>query len=632
MPRTGTSSPSMRRTEHSDRENSDEEDVLLPNVRDGLNNAEPGMDEYSEGKNESDHSFTEGKSSSSDGDSSFVGKIRSNFSGMISALLPARQSKQSGGLPPARKPSERRFEARNIGNEQFEGQSSIDLRKRPLSPNLVEIDVDNRTYETIKKRPRLRESADTKEEERSIRPTSATLGTQTASSSSSHRLSGLMSNATYRRRMQQSRGGYVHKTLFGSSHLKSTKNRNDSVASSGRPSFNISVAKMAKTLSNGWIPPEYGGSPFYEGLTRFGGASSAHTLATPGPSRPPVTVLVKKSHPTVKAQSLPDPLEEFKPETHASAMSYSSRRILEIVNEYSARSSSSKRGMSLSNVDLRTPRTLQMLNLIRSQQMERSEEPPEQPARPPTVPLMEYSLPLHVDSSNSPDAPRKEEAKSSGGKQITKKTRLHADPIKERDDSTVEPIQLPNLKLPPLEGLPKFDFTVPMKGPLLPADKKGGMNSDKLPESDEKKKGEDKAKDTRTPTSTIRSEIRSFGFTSPMPLASSSKVTDPVTAVVSESSIPLTREVTTFVFTSPKLLNGSSQSANPAPTVSNEAPSLHCEKHTFVFVTPLMLDSPTVHTEPVSATIMSFEFTSPEPLEVIAPKVRSFQELMAESA
>ncbi|XP_049281778.1 nuclear pore complex protein Nup153-like [Anopheles funestus] len=618
MPRTGTTSPTVDRTEHSDRENSDEEDAVMPNAQHGT-----GMDDYSERKNDSDSSI-----SGSDGDSSFVGKIRSNFSGMLSVLLPARR--RGDGTAPTRKPAERHSSARNIFDEQNEERLSHELRKRPHSPNAVDSDVSSnvsRTYEMIRKRPRLRETDDTKEE-KSIRPTSATLRTRTSSFSTSHRLGGLMSNSAYRNRMQQSRSGYVHKTLFGSSHLKSTKDRNNSDASARRPSFNISAAKMSKSLSNGWIPPEYGGSPFYEGLTRYGGASSARTLATKGPSRPAVTVLVKNSHPIGKAQSLPDALVEVNPERDTSAMSYASRRILEIVDEYSARSSSSNREMTRSNTDLRTPRTLQMLNLIRSQQMERTEELEQQPpARPPTVPPAEYTLPMHVDNPTSPIG--KDEPKSTGGKQITKKTRLHADPIKERDVATVEPIQLPNLKLPPLlEGLPKFDFTVPMKGPLLVADKEEGkkntksMNGEKLPANDENKKQGEMAKNT-----TVQ-EIRSFGFTSPMPLNRSAQVTDSVPAAVPtiptpETSISLFREMTKFIFTSPKLLNGSSQNTSSVPA--------HRETDTFVFATPIVLGNSTV---PIPTATISFEFALPEPLAVPkdAAKVRSFQELMAETA
>ncbi|XP_053667494.1 nuclear pore complex protein Nup153 [Anopheles marshallii] len=642
MPHTGAASPSMRRTEHSDSENSDVEDAVTVNAQTGIN-------DYSEAKNDSDHSLNDGRSNSSDGNSSFVGKIRSNFSGMLSVLLPpVRQRKQSGRLTQERQPSEPLSNTKDNLDEQYEEQLSIDLRKRPHSPNSADADVvisDNRTYEMIRKRPRLREKWNANEEE-STRPTSATLRTQTArtetsnSSNTSQRLRGLMSsNTAYVRRMQQTRSGYTHQTLFGSSHLKSTKDRNDSVASSRRPSFNISVAKMSKSLSNGWIPPEYGGSPFYEGFTRFGGASSARTLATHGPSRPAVTVLVKKSHPGVKAQSLPDAQREAKPETYTSAMSYPSRRILEIVDEYAARSSSAKREKIVSYPDLRKPRTLQMLNLIRSQQSERSEqsENTTQPPQPPTVPLMEYTLPSHVDSPTNPI--RQDEPKSTGGKQMTKKTRLHADPIKERDVDTVEPIQLPNLKLPLLiEGMPKFDFIVPMKGPLLSADKEEGLkntksiNGNKLPANDENKQHGELERNAPTPTTFA--EIRSFGFTSPIPLNNAFQVTDTVPAV-SDSSAPQTslslfREMTTFVFKSPALLNDSSQIANSGPTKSNEFLSFPREKPTFVFASTIVLGN---STEPVQAATMSFKFAAPKQLDVPdAPKVRSFQDLMAESA
>ncbi|XP_052902755.1 nuclear pore complex protein Nup153 [Anopheles moucheti] len=634
MPHTGTTSPSMRRTEHSDSENSDVEDAVTLN-------AQTGMKDYSETKNDSDHSLNDGRSSSSDGNSSFVGKIRSNFSGMLSVLLPpVRQRKQSGRLTQDQQPSEPHSNPNNNLDEQNEERVSIDLRKRPHSPNSADTDVvisDNRTYEMIRKRPRLRETWNANEEERS-RPSSATLRTRTSNASNtSQRLRGLMSsNSAYIRRMQQSRSGYAHNTLFGSSHLKSTKDRNDSVASSRRPSFNISVAKMSKSMSNGWIPPEYGGSPFYEGFTRFGGASSARTLATQGPSRPAVTVLVKKSHPVGKAQSLPDAQKEAKPETYASAMSFPARRILELVDEYAAKSSSSKREKIASYPDIRKPRTLQMLNLIRSQQTERSENTT-QPSEPPTASLMEYTLPSHVDSPTNPT--RQEEPKSTGGKQMTKKTRLHADPIKERDVDTVEPIQLPNLKLPLLiEGLPKFDFIVPMKGPLLSADKEEGLkntkgiNGNKLLANDEnKQRGE---LERNTPTPTTFSEIRSFGFTSPIPLNSLLQVTDVVSAVpdssAQETSISLFREMTTFVFESPTLLNDSSQITNAGPTKYNEFPSLPREKPTFVFASTIVLGN---SSGPVPAATMSFKFAAPKQLEVLdAPKVRSFQDLMAESA
>uniref|UniRef100_A0A182SUU8 Uncharacterized protein n=1 Tax=Anopheles maculatus TaxID=74869 RepID=A0A182SUU8_9DIPT len=504
MSRRGSGSPSLRRRfENSDSESSDEEDTVTATVQHNLTKSEPGMSGRSESKNDVDNSPDDSGGSSRNGeaDGSFVGKIRSNFSSMLNILLPVvRQPKQDDSESSALQHTEQHPDV------QSQAQLSVDVRKRPYSPNVVADSDDvgssyNPTYEMITKRPRLRETAETKPV-KSTRSSSNTFRTLSAPSPSNvnRRLSGFLGNSVYRKRMQQLRSGYTHKTLFGSSQLKSTNSVSDTDASSRRPSFNSSAAKISKSLSTGWIPPEFGGSSFYEGLTRFGGASSARTLATHGPPRPTVTVLMKKSHPTTAKAPYPMPgaLHETKMEKNALPMSYPAQRILEIMDEFAAKSPASKRELVVqSNKNLRTPSTLQMLNIIRMNEKEHvSEEKIQAPKRtvpPPTVPLMEYTLPLHVDMSTttttSSPIGKQESTKSAGGKQITKKTRLHADPIQERDETTVEPIQLPNLKLPPLiEGLPKFDFTVPMKGPLLPVDKDEGMKNGTKSVNDEKEK------------------------------------------------------------------------------------------------------------------------------------------------
>ncbi|XP_050068652.1 nuclear pore complex protein Nup153-like [Anopheles maculipalpis] len=656
MSRRGSASPSLRRRlENSDGDSSDEEDTVTANVQRNLTEPEPGMSGPSSGSNNDvSNSPDDSNSRKSDADGSFVGKIRSNFSSMLNRVLPAvRQTKQEDSVSLTRQHTERHSDVKH------EALLMRDVKKRAHSPNVAADSEDtyisySGTYEMITKRPRLREAAETK----AVKSTSTssdtfrTLSAPTTSSNLNSRLSSFLGNSVYRKRMQQLRSGSTHKTLFGSSTLKSTNSLNDTVASSRRPSFNSSVAKISKSLSTGWIPPEYGGSSFYEGLTRFGGASSARTLATHGPPRPSVTVLVKKSHPTTVKAPYPLPQiapNETKVEKKASQMSYPAQRILEIIDEYDAKSPASKRELVARSINnLRTPTTLQMLNIIRMSEKERSEETnqtPQQPLpEPPKVPLMEYTLPVHVDKLTTSPIGKQESIKSAGGKQITKKTRLHADPIQEREETTVEPIQLPNLKLPPLlEGLPKFDFTVPMKGPLLPVDKEVGlMNAKSM--NDDKKKPSGKEGSTSAPSNVP--DIGTFTFSAPMVFGGSAQVTDTDHTVpdlsAPEPSVPFLCEVNKFVFASPTLFNDLSQVSTTIPVAAESDVSppsstpepLPCDEHTFDFISPIVLGSPSALTDTILAMASSIVFPAPEALEDTpdVPKVRSFKELMADSA
>uniref|UniRef100_A0A182YGC7 Nuclear pore complex protein Nup153 n=1 Tax=Anopheles stephensi TaxID=30069 RepID=A0A182YGC7_ANOST len=656
MSRRGSITPSVRRRlENSDRESSDEEDTVPANVQHNLIKSEPGTSGRSASKHDVDNSPDDSGSSRGEADGSFVGKIRSNFSSMLNILLPVRQTKQEGSESPAQKHTERQSDVKN------EAELSVDVRKRPHSPNVAAESDDagiisyDRTYDTITKRPRLRETADAKPV-KSTRTSSDMFRTLSAPSSSSvnRRLSGFLGNSVYRKRMQQLRSGSTHKTLFGSAQLKSTTSGSDSVASSQRPSFNSSAAKISKSLSTGWIAPEYGGSSFYEGLTRFGGASSARTLATHGPPRPTVTVLMKKSNPPQTVKPAPYTLpakDETKVEKNAPRpMSYPAQRILEIMDEFAAKSPASKRALvTQSNNNLRSPSTLQMLNIIRMNEKECAQEtttrkqptPPQPPQPPPpTAPLMEYTLPQHVDKQATSPIGKQDSTKSAGGKQITKKTRLHADPIQERDETTVEPIQLPNLQLPPLiEGLPKFDFTVPMKGPLLPVDKEEGLGKATSVKDDDKKKRNTPA----APPSDIP-ELRTFNFTSPLVFGDCSSPASTFDHTVPDLSVPepstpFMDEVNKFVFAAPTLFSDIPPPVTVTYPVTDVAPFTKPEPslqddRTFVFIPPLVLGNPLELTDAILAMATSFTFTAPEPMENTAdvPTVRSFKELMADSA
>lgn len=101
------------------------------------------------------------------------------------------------------------------------------------------------------------------------------------------RLSGFLGNRCHQRRQQQLRRGVLGQYFFASHH-KPTKNldtasSSEADLSSHRPSFSRAAYRAAayRAAVNGQrIPPEYGGSIFYNGLTCYGGASAANTLGT----------------------------------------------------------------------------------------------------------------------------------------------------------------------------------------------------------------------------------------------------------------------------------------------------------------------------------------------------------------
>uniref|UniRef100_A0A182HIU0 Nuclear pore complex protein Nup153 n=1 Tax=Anopheles arabiensis TaxID=7173 RepID=A0A182HIU0_ANOAR len=241
----------------------------------------------------------------------------------------------------------------------------------------------------------------------------------------SGRMTSFLGNAHYRQRMESLQRGAVPKAFF-SSHDEPAKSLyssgSESSVSSRWPSFNQTLFGSVSSLSSGRIPPEYGGSPFYDGLTRYGGASAARTLATnvmvQRSAQPSNSTLVVRQD----AASGSGRRREAGPEPpKAPEISSTSQRMRHILDTFST---NKKNGQPvpeqfLSNSSLRreldeligrtkqtnriaypypdvhSPRIPEMLQIMREQKSASIlNEPVEYVPRPPAVPLMEYSVPL----------------------------------------------------------------------------------------------------------------------------------------------------------------------------------------------------------------------------------------------
>uniref|UniRef100_A0A182M4Q1 RanBP2-type domain-containing protein n=1 Tax=Anopheles culicifacies TaxID=139723 RepID=A0A182M4Q1_9DIPT len=219
-----------------------------------------------------------------------------------------------------------------------------------------------------------------------------------------HRITTFLGNRVYRKRQQKLRRGVIGRLFFPSPQKpnKSLDTRNES---SQRPSFNRAVYRDG---CDERIPPEYGGSPFYNGLTRYGGASAANTLSThftaprssPGQDN---SVLIR--NPMSSTSRKRPRLDQ---ESNAPVMSSTSQRILEIVDAYDVARKDDKKRLELPSCASITQEldeilsrphlstSPQMLQLIRQQNLasivcEREEHVP----YPPIAPLIDV-MPLYL--------------------------------------------------------------------------------------------------------------------------------------------------------------------------------------------------------------------------------------------
>uniref|UniRef100_A0A182KF87 Nuclear pore complex protein Nup153 n=1 Tax=Anopheles christyi TaxID=43041 RepID=A0A182KF87_9DIPT len=269
----------------------------------------------------------------------------------------------------------------------------------------------------------------------------------------SRRMTGFLGNAHYRQRMEKRQRGVVGKMFF-SSHNEPAKSLyssgSESSASSRRPSFSRAAYGGSVSSIVSRIPPEYGGSPFYDGLTRYGGASAARTLATniivQRPSlRSNSTLLVRNT--ASYSSSGFGRRRGASQEPSAPILSSTAQRIMKIVDDYTAAKKNDQGALEQypSNASIRreldelihcpkrakriaypyadvyTPRIPEMLQILREQKTASIlNEPVEYVPPPPTVPLMEYTVPLLSEQkAASPIEPRGLTVSIGGGKPAT---------------------------------------------------------------------------------------------------------------------------------------------------------------------------------------------------------------------
>uniref|UniRef100_A0A182HKN7 RanBP2-type domain-containing protein n=1 Tax=Anopheles arabiensis TaxID=7173 RepID=A0A182HKN7_ANOAR len=401
MPHADSTSPRTGgRVEECGGEHSDEKDEETPSPSGWKNVSEDNIDGR---KNVSSASNINNSSSSSSiyhNEESFVDRIRSNFSCMFSKLLPFRLSKDI--IESSHNQQEVRRLSRSLATQTPEDLGQVVQHSQNV-PESNELN-NNKSLpcEMAAKRRRLCES---EEKACNVPEPPNTLG-RFNTVPAVRRLTGFLGNVHYRKRMQQQRHH------------------------GNRPSFKPSVTAVAKSLTTGYIPPEYGGSPFYEGFTRYGGASAAQMLARYDPNSTAVTTLIRRKTPTENGSAS---------SSRGSTVPYPSQRILAIVDKYATNRSDRTAHSKATLCKSPSPPMLQSMCV---QKTERSQETVQQPQRslPPIVPLMEYTLPVQLGLQPPvPISPieRKKQSTPTGGKQTTKRTRIHAKPVKEPELSKV---------------------------------------------------------------------------------------------------------------------------------------------------------------------------------------------------
>uniref|UniRef100_A0A182T5T2 RanBP2-type domain-containing protein n=1 Tax=Anopheles maculatus TaxID=74869 RepID=A0A182T5T2_9DIPT len=419
------------------------------------------------------------------------------------------------------------------------------------------------------------------------------------------RLSGFLGNRCYQRRQQQLRSGIVGKYFFAS-HQKPNKNldstsTSETVASPQRPSFSRAAYRTA--ASGQRIPPEYGGSSFYNGLTCYGGASAVNTLGThytatrstlnrnnsvlvrkpPLPSHTSISRSNSASSTNVNASSAQEP--------GTSGLSTTKQRLMEIWTGYdTARQSthnvqglptSASVGQELHQLVNRarpyagTSCIPQMLQLLREQKLASgSNVRTEADNYPPTVPLIDVR-PLYV---NEP-IERRETSSPSDERRTTMATSAStdaADPVVQEEEVLDQPTTavLRQQQLPSElreEHVPTFDITEP------------SQSRSPFPVDDE-------------------------------------EVEDDVSVLADEHEDDLQRDVTL---------------QQPVTSTPMRTPVHIAEDQQFFFADPIGMTAGSGQgTEgcPVPAASLAILFDEPELLHQQQPAIRSFQELMAESA
>uniref|UniRef100_A0A1S4G8D3 Nuclear pore complex protein Nup153 n=1 Tax=Anopheles gambiae TaxID=7165 RepID=A0A1S4G8D3_ANOGA len=437
----------------------------------------------------------------------------------------------------------------------------------------------------------------------------------------SGRMTSFLGNAHYRQRMESLQRGAVAKAFF-SSHDEPAKSLyssgSESSVSSRRPSFNRTLFGSVSSLSSGRIPPEYGGSPFYDGLTRYGGASAARTLATnvmvqrsAQPSNS--TLVVRQDAATGTGRRREAGAEPPK----APEISSTSQRMRHILDTFSTNKkngqpvpeqflSNSSLGRELDELidrskqtnriaypypDVHSPRILEMLQIMREQKSASIlNEPVEYVPRPPAVPLMEYDVPL---------LPADRPASPSERRNLASETR----PSLEASKAPEEPKQqlahpLPNPEH--LRGLPRFRWNPLSSQPVTAEVKRKAVNGnettpthdeqEQLVGAEDKRETEQQEQHEEAGEEHGESEEEAWDDTDLMEQEYEVKE-------LCRSSTPI-EGVQQFTFASPVALGEPMElEFNPSPTI------------TFTFASPARcLD------------------------QDLEPKARTFQELMAESA
>uniref|UniRef100_A0A182VVJ6 RanBP2-type domain-containing protein n=1 Tax=Anopheles minimus TaxID=112268 RepID=A0A182VVJ6_9DIPT len=274
------------------------------------------------------------------------------------------------------------------------------------------------------------------------------------------RVTTFLGNRCYRKRQEQLRRGIVGRHFFAS-HQKPTKNLYTSYRTRHQESG---------TLNDEPISPERGGSPFYNGLTRYGGASAANTLGIEY-----IGSRNRSSHySSALIRDIPSARgKKRKLDGKPPVMSASSKRILEILDEFDKAKKEGKvmptheevrqelhemiHRTDLPPGSLRIP---QMLPILRQQVLgvilcEKTKDVP----YPPIAPLMTWPLQVYQNTENNQ---QRETAASAENRTATTEERPNLETVEEREvvlEETVRPeiVQQHTMAPPPPSPLPETE-------------------------------------------------------------------------------------------------------------------------------------------------------------------------------
>uniref|UniRef100_A0A182N123 Nuclear pore complex protein Nup153 n=1 Tax=Anopheles dirus TaxID=7168 RepID=A0A182N123_9DIPT len=340
---------------------------------------------------------------------------------------------------------------------------------------------------------------------------------EAASSSRHSRSTTFLGNANYR--AQRERFSGLFSKVGSAAGGRSASGRVRSYPYRLGDRFGGSNRSLPSTGSaGGRIGPEYGGSMFYDGLTQYGGASAARSYATAGVTsvlRPPLQAYEPRAirhvasadmaardslasvTPSFIARCVINTINEFERIKHGPGR-ITQEEVTRSVEQLMAQRERPRPAAQLPYGELQIPSMLQMLREYKKQANEGelagattasaaasstaldcAAPPPPPPPPPPLAPTPQQppklqsttavaaaaaaaaaaARPVYPLSAQFGSYDRKD---SGGGKQLTKKTRVHAEPVKTGDGMPVAP-KLPTLPLPMLiGGPPSFDFAVPI--------------------------------------------------------------------------------------------------------------------------------------------------------------------------